>query len=79
MFGTIFWTPIINQPEVAILGVGAVQKKPVVIEVDGSDTIAIRNIMALTLSHDHRLVDGMLGGMFLKSIKEVLENFEGII
>lgn len=77
VFGTIFGTPIINQPEVAILGVGAVQKKPVVIEVDGSDTIAIRNIMALTLSHDHRLVDGMLGGMFLKNIKEVLENFEG--
>jgi pyruvate dehydrogenase E2 component (dihydrolipoamide acetyltransferase) len=79
VFGTIFGTPIINQPEVAILGVGAVQKKPVVIEVDGSDTIAIRNIMALTLSHDHRLVDGMLGGMFLKNIKEVLENFENII
>ncbi len=79
VFGTIFGTPIINQPEVAILGVGAVQKKPVVIEVDGSDTIAIRNIMALTLSHDHRLVDGMLGGMFLKNIKEVLENFEGEI
>ena len=79
VFGTIFGTPIINQPEVAILGVGAVQKKPVVIEVDGSDTFAVRHIMALTLSHDHRLVDGMLGGMFLKNIKEVLENFEGII
>ncbi len=76
VFGTIFGTPIINQPEVAILGVGAVQKKPVVIEVDGSDTIAVRHIMALTLSHDHRLVDGMLGGMFLKSIKETLENFD---
>jgi 2-oxoglutarate dehydrogenase E2 component (dihydrolipoamide succinyltransferase) len=78
VFGTIFGTPIINQPEVAILGVGAVQKKPVVIEVDGSDTFAVRHIMALTLSHDHRLVDGMLGGMFLKSIKDTLENFEGI-
>lgn len=76
VFGTVFGTPIINQPEVAILGVGAVQKKPVIIEVDGTDTIAIRNIMALTLSHDHRLVDGMLGGMFLKSIKEILENFD---
>lgn len=76
VFGTIFGTPIINQPEVAILGVGAVQKKPVVIEVDGSDTFAIRHIMALTLSHDHRLIDGMLGGMFLKYIKETLENFE---
>jgi 2-oxoglutarate dehydrogenase E2 component (dihydrolipoamide succinyltransferase) len=79
VFGTIFGTPIINQPEVAILGVGAVQKKPVVIEVDGSDTFAVRHIMALTLSHDHRLVDGMLGGLFLKSIKETLENFEGTI
>jgi 2-oxoglutarate dehydrogenase E2 component (dihydrolipoamide succinyltransferase) len=78
VFGTIFGTPIINQPEVAILGVGAVQKKPVVIEVDGSDTFAVRHIMALTLSHDHRLVDGMLGGMFLKNIKDTLENFENI-
>ncbi len=78
VFGTIFGTPIINQPEVAILGVGAVQKKPVVIEVDGSDTFAVRQIVALTLSHDHRLVDGMLGGMFLKNIKETLENFEGL-
>jgi 2-oxoglutarate dehydrogenase E2 component (dihydrolipoamide succinyltransferase) len=78
VFGTVFGTPIINQPEVAILGVGAVQKKPVVIEVDGSDTFAVRHIMALTLSHDHRLIDGMLGGLFLKSIKDILENFEGI-
>jgi len=76
VFGTIFGTPIINQPEVAILGVGVVQKKPVVIEVDGSDTFAVRHIMALTLSHDHRLVDGMLGGLFLKNIKEILEDFK---
>ncbi|MGQ9797687.1 MAG: 2-oxoglutarate dehydrogenase, E2 component, dihydrolipoamide succinyltransferase [Ignavibacterium sp.] len=76
VFGTIFGTPIINQPEVAILGVGTVQKKPVVIEVNGSDSIAVRNIVALTLSHDHRLIDGMLGGLFLKSVKEILENFE---
>lgn len=76
VFGTIFGTPIINQPEVAILGVGTVQKKPVVIEVNGSDSIAIRHIVALTLSHDHRLIDGMLGGLFLKSIKEILEKFE---
>lgn len=76
VFGTIFGTPIINQPEVAILGVGTVAKKPVVIEVDGSDTIAVRPTMALTLSHDHRLVDGMLGGKFLKFVKDTLENFE---
>jgi len=76
VFGTIFGTPIINQPEVAILGVGAVMKKPVVVEFDGIDTIAIKPIMALTLSHDHRLVDGMLGGKFLKFIKDFLENFD---
>ena len=76
VFGTIFGTPIINQPEVAILGVGTVTKKPVVVEIDGGDTIAIKPIMALTLSHDHRLVDGMLGGRFLKFIKDFLENFD---
>jgi len=76
VFGTVFGTPIINQPEVAILGVGAVIKKPVVINVDGSDAIAIRHIMALTLSHDHRLIDGMLGGLFLKYMKDSLENFD---
>jgi 2-oxoglutarate dehydrogenase E2 component (dihydrolipoamide succinyltransferase) len=76
VFGTLFGTPIINQPEVGILGVGAITKKPVVIEVDGSDTIAIKPMMYLSLSHDHRLVDGMLGGRFLKSIKDTLENFD---
>ncbi len=76
IFGTIFGTPIINQPEVAILGVGAVIKKPVVVEIEGSDSIAIKPIMALTLSHDHRLVDGMLGGKFLKFVKDYLENFD---
>ena len=76
VFGTIFGTPIINQPEVAILGVGSIIKKPVVIEIEGADVIAIRPIMALTLSHDHRLVDGMLGGKFLKYLKETLENFD---
>lgn len=76
VFGALFGTPIINQPEVAILGVGAVVKKPVVIEVDGTDTIGIKPMMYLTLSHDHRLVDGMLGGMFLKYIKDSLEKFD---
>ncbi len=75
VFGAIFGTPIINQPEVAILGVGTVAKKPVVIEVDGSDTIAIKPVMALTLAHDHRLIDGMLGGKFLKYVKDTLESF----
>ena len=76
VFGALFGTPIINQPEVAILGVGAVVKKPVVIEVEGTDTIGIKPMMYLTLSHDHRLVDGMLGGMFLKYIKDTLQNFD---
>ncbi|MCH7773000.1 MAG: 2-oxoglutarate dehydrogenase, E2 component, dihydrolipoamide succinyltransferase [Bacteroidetes bacterium] len=76
VFGTVFGFPIINQPEVAILGVGAVVKRPVVIEAEGTDTIAIRPIMALTLSHDHRLIDGMLGSLFLKFLKETLEGFE---
>ncbi|MGE5431280.1 MAG: 2-oxoglutarate dehydrogenase, E2 component, dihydrolipoamide succinyltransferase [Syntrophomonadaceae bacterium] len=76
VFGTLFGTPIINQPEVAILGVGTVTKKPVVIEADGTDTIAIRHMLYLSLSHDHRLVDGMLGGKFLKFIKDTLENFD---
>jgi len=76
VFGSLFGTPIINQPEVGILGIGTVTKKPVVVEVDGSDTIAIKPMMYLSLSHDHRLVDGMLGGKFLKSVKETLENFD---
>jgi pyruvate dehydrogenase E2 component (dihydrolipoyllysine-residue acetyltransferase) len=77
VFGTVWGTPIINQPEVAILGVGTVIKKPVVIEVDGSDAIGIRYIMSLTLAHDHRLIDGMLGGKFLKFMKDTLESFDG--
>ena len=76
VFGSLFGTPIINQPEVGILGVGAVQKKPVVITVDDVDTIAIKPMMYLSLSHDHRLVDGLLGGKFLKYIKDYLENFD---
>jgi 2-oxoglutarate dehydrogenase E2 component (dihydrolipoamide succinyltransferase) len=76
VFGLQFGTPIINQPEVAILGVGAVIKKPVVVEVDGVDSITIKPMMYLSISHDHRLVDGMLGGKFLKHIKDKLENFD---
>ena len=76
VFGSLFGTPIINQPEVGILGVGAVTKKPVVVENNGVESIAIKPMMYLSLSHDHRLVDGMLGGKFLKSVKETLENFD---
>ncbi len=76
VFGSLFGTPIINQPEVGVLGVGAVTKKPVVIESGGLDSIAIKPMMYLSLSHDHRLVDGMLGGKFLNFVKNTLENFD---
>lgn len=76
VFGSLFGTPIINQPEVGILGVGAILKKPVVIEQQGIESIAIKPMMYLSLSHDHRLIDGMLGGKFLNAIKNILENFD---
>jgi len=76
VFGVELGTPIINYPEVAILGVGSIVKKPVVIEVDGADVIAIKPMLYLTLSHDHRLIDGMLAGKFLNSVKKRLENFD---
>lgn len=75
VFGNVFGTPIINQPQVAILGVGAVQKKPVVIERDGEDSIAIRSMMYLSLSFDHRIIDGALGGRFIERVKQYLEDF----
>ena len=75
-FGSTTGTPIINQPEVAILAIGAIKKKPAVIETPQGDTIGIRQIMVLSLSYDHRVVDGALGGMFLKRIAENLENFD---
>jgi 2-oxoglutarate dehydrogenase E2 component (dihydrolipoamide succinyltransferase) len=75
-FASTTGTPIINQPQVAILGVGVIKKKPVVIEVNGDDVIAIRHIMILSLAYDHRLVDGALGGMFIKKINDLLEGFD---
>lgn len=75
VFGTLIGTPIINQPELAILGVGSVVKRAVVVEADGMDVIAIKPMMYLSLSHDHRLIDGMLGGKFLQAIVNYLENF----
>lgn len=73
VFGTLMGTPIINTPEVAILGVGKVEKKPVVLTSNGDESIGIRSMMYLSLAHDHRLVDGMLGGLYLQNIKETLE------
>jgi 2-oxoglutarate dehydrogenase E2 component (dihydrolipoamide succinyltransferase) len=76
-FKSIFGTPIINQPEVAILGVGIIEKKPAVVETPEGDVIAIRHKMYLSLSYDHRVIDGMLGGNFLYRIAEYLENWNG--
>lgn len=75
-FGNLFGTPIINQPQVAILGVGAIVKKPVVIESPEGDTIGIRSMMYLSHTYDHRIVDGMLGGTFVKRVAEILESFD---
>ncbi len=74
-FDSLTGTPIINQPQVAILGVGAIRKQPAVIETPDGDFIGIRHIMILSLAYDHRIVDGALGGMYLKRLKELLENF----
>ncbi len=78
IFDTLFGTPIINYPEVAILGVGAVKKRVIVNTIDGVDTLQIRSMVYLSLSHDHKLIDGMLGGKFLKFIKDELENYKFI-
>jgi len=75
-FNSLTGSPIINQPQVAILGVGVIKKRPVVLETVTGDVIAIRHIMILSLSYDHRVVDGGLGGMFLKRVTELLENFD---
>ncbi|NUM82251.1 2-oxo acid dehydrogenase subunit E2 [bacterium] len=77
VFGTTAGFPIINQPQVAIMGVGAIKKRPVVIEnEDGEDAIAIRPIMYASLSYDHRVVDGALGGQFIQRVAYHLENFD---
>lgn len=75
-FGNVMGTPIINQPQVAIMAVGAITKKPAVIETEHGDVIAIRHKMFCSLSYDHRVVDGSLGGMFLKRFSDYLEAFD---
>ncbi|MCW3463862.1 dihydrolipoamide acetyltransferase family protein [Chitinophaga nivalis] len=75
-FGSLMGTPIINQPQVAILAVGAIKKRPVVIETPEGDTIGIRHMMYLSLSYDHRIVDGSLGSSFLSAVAQELENFD---
>lgn len=74
-FKSLFGTPIINQPEVAILGVGTIDKRPSIIETPEGDVIAIRHKMYLSLSYDHRIIDGTLGGNFLRRIADYLENW----
>ncbi len=75
-FGNVMGTPIINQPQVAILAVGAIRKKPAVLETEYGDIIAVRHMMFLSLSYDHRVVDGFLGGSFLRRIGDYMEQFD---
>jgi 2-oxoglutarate dehydrogenase E2 component (dihydrolipoamide succinyltransferase) len=74
-FGSLMGTPIINQPQVAILAVGTIKKRPVVVETPHGDSIAIRHMMYLSLSYDHRIIDGSLGATFLTAVANELENF----
>ena len=74
-FGSLMGTPIINQPQVAILAVGAIKKRPVVVETPHGDSIAIRHMMYLSMSYDHRIIDGSLGATFLTAVANELENF----
>ncbi|MEX2604866.1 MAG: dihydrolipoamide acetyltransferase family protein, partial [Gracilimonas sp.] len=74
--GNLMGTPIINQPQVAIIGTGVIEKRPVVLETDAGDVIAIRRMMFLSMSYDHRIIDGAHGGAFLNRIKQILEDFD---
>jgi len=75
-FGTLTGTPIINQPQVAILAIGSIKKRPVVIETTSGDVIAIRSIAYLSLAYDHRIIDGALAGKFLNRITQLIDNFD---
>lgn len=75
-FGNVMGTPIINQPQVAIMAMGAIRKKPAVLETEAGDVIAIRHMMYLSHSYDHRVVDGALGGSFLRRVADYLEQFD---
>lgn len=75
-FGSIMGTPIINQPQVAIMAVGTIKKRPVVIETEQGDSIAIRHMMYISLSYDHRIIDGSLGSTFLNAVAKEFENFD---
>lgn len=75
-FGSLMGTPIINQPQVAIMAVGAIKKRPVVVETEQGDSIAIRHMMFISLSYDHRIIDGALGSTFINAVAKELENFD---
>ncbi len=75
-FGNLMGTPIINQPQVAIMACGIIKKKPVVLETENGDVIAVRHMMFLSLSYDHRVVDGALGGQFVRRVADYLEKFD---
>jgi 2-oxoglutarate dehydrogenase E2 component (dihydrolipoamide succinyltransferase) len=77
VFGSLMGTPIINQPQVAILAVGAIKKRPVVIETEQGDAIGIRHMMYLSMSYDHRIIDGSIGASFLTAVAKELEAFQG--
>lgn len=76
MFSSLMGTPIINQPQLAILALGAIRKIPAVIETEFGDVIAIRQQMIVSHSYDHRIINGAMGGMFLKRLKERIENWD---
>ncbi len=75
-FGSLMGTPIINQPQVAILALGVIKKRPMVLETQDGDVIAIRHMMYLSLSYDHRIVDGSIGASFLTAVANELEAFD---
>ena len=74
--GTLFGTPIINQPEAAILGIGAIEKELAILETASGDVVATRHKMYLSFSYDHRIIDGMLGGAFLQAVAHYLEDWK---
>ncbi|HAC14815.1 MAG TPA: 2-oxoglutarate dehydrogenase, E2 component, dihydrolipoamide succinyltransferase [Bacteroidetes bacterium] len=74
--GNLMGTPIINQPQVAIFGTGAIKKRPIVMETEHGDVIAVRQMVYLSMSYDHRIIDGALGGAFVQRVTELLENFD---
>jgi 2-oxoglutarate dehydrogenase E2 component (dihydrolipoamide succinyltransferase) len=76
IFGNVMGTPIINQPQVAIMAMGAIRKKPAVLETEFGDVIAVRQMMFLSMSYDHRIVDGMMGGSFIRKVADYLEQFD---